>query len=178
VVLGNVFGGSDPAAMLPALKKRPAVVGISERSRALSQLHETFGKMMGTVISIMVLFAGLIAFGSVLNTALVSLSEREREVGSLRVLGYTPAQILEVFSGESLLVNGFGIALGLMGGVGFAHLLSRAYETELYRFPVVIRASQFLVGALLMTAFVGLAQLLVYRMIRRLPWLDVLKIKE
>jgi len=178
VVLGNVFGGSEPAAMLPALKKRPAVVGISERSRALSQLHETFGKMMGTVISIMVLFAGLIAFGSVLNTALVSLSEREREVGSLRVLGYTPAQILEVFSGESLLVNGFGIALGLMGGVGFAHLLSRAYETELYRFPVVIRASQFLVGALLMTAFVGLAQLLVYRMIRRLPWLDVLKIKE
>ena len=178
VVLGSVFGGSDPAGMFSALKKRPAVVGIGERSRALSQLHETFGQMMGTVISIMVLFAGLIAFGSVLNTALVSLSEREREVGTLRVLGYTPSQILEVFSGESLLVNGLGIVLGLMGGVGFAHLLSRAYDTELYRFPVVIRPSQFLVSAFLMTVFVGLAQLLVYRMIQRLQWLDVLKIKE
>ncbi len=178
VVLGSVFGGSVPAGMLSALKKRPAVVGIGERSRALSQLHETFGQMMGTVISIMILFAGLIAFGSVLNTALVSLSEREREVGTLRVLGYTPSQILEVFSGESLLVNGLGIVLGLMGGVGFAHLLSRAYDTELYRFPVVVRPSQFLVSAFLMTVFVGLAQLLVYRMIRRLQWLDVLKIKE
>ncbi len=178
VVLGSVFGGSDPAGMLSALKKRPAVVGIGERSRTLSQLHETFGQMMGTMITIMILFAGLIAFGSVLNTALVSLSEREREVGTLRVLGYTPSQILEVFSGESLLVNGLGIVLGLMGGVGFAHLLSRAYDTELYRFPVVIRPSQFLVSAFLMTVFVGLAQLLVYRMIRRLQWLDVLKIKE
>ncbi len=178
IVLGSVVGGSDWVSMYSGLKERPAVVGIGERSRALSQLHESFGQMMGTWISIIILVAGLVAFGSVLNTALVSLSEREREVGTLRVLGYTSAQVVGIFSGESLLLNGLGIALGLAGGVGLAHLLSRAYDTELYRFPVVVSPSQFLVTAFLMSVFVVLAQLLLYRIIRSLKWLDVLKIKE
>ena len=154
------------------------MVGIGERTRALTQLDESFGETMGIAISVMVLFAGLIAFGSVLNTALVSLSERRREVGSLRVLGYTPAQVARIFSGESLLLNGFAIALGLLAGVGLAHLLAYAYNTELYRFPAVIYPVRFLLTAALMAVFVRLAQLIIYGTIRRMDWLEVLKVKE
>ena len=178
VVLGTMFPGADKAELLSTVKKRPAVIGMAERSRSLEQMDETFGKTMGTMISIMILFAGLIAFGSVLNTALVSLSEREREVSTLRVLGYTSPQILQVFSGESLLLNGVGVVLGCAAGVGLAKLLSLAYNTELYRFPTVIYPSRFLIAAALMVLFVTLAQLILYRMIQKLEWLDVLKIKE
>jgi putative ABC transport system permease protein len=126
----------------------------------------------------MVLFAGLVAFGSVLNAALVSLSERQREVGTLRVLGYTPRQIGTIFSGESLVVNGVGVLLGLVAGVGLTHLLALAYNTELYRFPVIIRPSRLVLAAVLMWLFVLAAQLITHRMIRSIPWLDVLKVKE
>ena len=99
-------------------------------------------------------------------------------VGSLRVLGYTPAQVARIFSGESLLLNGFAIALGLLAGVGLAHLLAYAYNTGLYRFPAVIYPVRFLLTAALMAVFVGLAQLIIYGTIRRMDWLEVLKVKE
>jgi len=178
VILGDLFQATTDAPLLDALQERPAVVGIGERTRSLTQLDEIFGQTMGAVISVMVLFSGLIAFGSVLNTVLVSLSERQREVGSLRVLGYTPAQVTRIFSGESLLLNGIGIAFGLLAGVGLAYLLAFAYNTELYRFPAVIYPSRLVASAILMMFFIGLAQLIVYRMIRNLDWLEVLKVKE
>jgi len=177
-LLAGAFKGFPRADVFSFLKKRPTVNGIGERARSLSQIHETFGKTMGAMISIMVLFAGLIAFGSVLNAALVSLSERQREVGTLRVLGYTPAQVSQIFAGESYLLNGLGVALGMLGGVGMAHLIALAYNTELYRFPVVIYPSRLAVTAVLMFVFISSAQAAVYWLIRRLPWLDVLKIKE
>ena len=178
VLLGDFYPGSDKSRFLKELKKRPSVTGIGERRRSLDQLEETFGKTMGAMISIMVFFAGLIAFGSVLNAALVSLSERQREVGTLRVLGYTPGQVSRVFSGESLLLNSVGIAGGLMAGIGLSHLVSKAYSTELYRFPVVVYPSRLVITSILMMLIVGLAQIILFRMIRSLEWLEVLKVKE
>ena len=180
---GNVLysksqGGTELRPLLAELKKRPTVVAVSERTRSLTQMNETFGKMMRVSLGVLVLFAGLVAFGSVLNAALVSLSERQREVGTLRVLGYTPRQISLIFSGESWLVNGVGILLGLAGGIGLAHLLALAYDTEMYRFPAIVYPSRLAIGAALMWVFITAAQWLTYRMIRSLNWLDVLKTKE
>ena len=162
-------------ALLRKLDERPAVLGLSQRRNAFTQLEESFGKTMGSMIGIMVLFAGLIAFGSVLNAALVSLSERDREVGTLRVLGFSPGMILRIFAGESCLINGAGIVLGIAFGYGLAHLISAAYSTELYRFPVVIEPRRLLQSALLMALFISLAQGIVYLVIRRFAWLKVVK---
>jgi putative ABC transport system permease protein len=130
------------------------------------------------MISLMVFFSGLIAFGSVLNAALVSLSERTREVGTLRVLGYAPGQAWAIFGGESALLNGVGIVLGLFAGIGLSYGMSQAYSTELYRFPTVIYASSLLLSGILMVVIMAVAQLIVYRLVRKLEWLKVLAAKE
>jgi len=179
VLLVSTEPGSEGQRRLyAALKERPSVIGVGERTRAITKLNETLNQTLWISLFFLVLFAGLIAFGSVLNAALVSLNERQREVGTLRVLGYTPRQIGRIFSGESWLLNGTGIGLGLVAGVGLTHLLSMAYDTELYRFPVVIYPSRLAISAALMCLFVGMAQLILFRLIRKLPWLDVLKVKE
>jgi len=178
IVLGQVYPGSSSAQFVMKLKERPTVIGISHRIRAFTQLEETFGKIMGRMISVMVLFAGLIAFGSVLNAALVSLSERKRDIGTLRVLGYSPLESAWIFSGESFLLNGFGALVGLVAGIGLMHLLALAYNTELYRWPVVIYPSRLVQSLVIMTALITVAQLIIYRLIRKLDWLTALKIKE
>ncbi|NQU42730.1 ABC transporter permease, partial [bacterium] len=167
---------SEP--LLAELRRRPAVIGYSERRRDLRQIREVFSQNMGAMISIMVLFSALIAFGAVLNAALVSLNERRREVGTLRVLGYTTRQVWGIFSGESAVINGVGIFVGLFAGIGLARLLSRAYDTELYRFPILIPPERFWQTVLIMIVFVGAAQLLILWMIRKLDWLAVLQVKE
>jgi putative ABC transport system permease protein len=94
------------------------------------------------------------------------------------VLGYEPMQITRIFSGESFLLNGLGVVIGLAGGVGLSYLLALAYNTELYRFPVVILPERFLHTTLLMVLFISLAQLIIARMVFKVPWLEVLKVKE
>lgn len=177
-MLCSLFAGGRQAPLVRGLKERPAVVGIGRRPRLLAQIDEAFQQTMGVMIMVLILFAGLVAFGSVLNTALVSLSEREREVGTFRVLGYTPCEVLAVFAGESFLLNSLGVAAGMAAGVGLAKLLSTAYNTELYRFPAVFYPSRFAISAALMIAFITLAQLVIYRVIQKLAWLEVLKYKE
>lgn len=164
--------------LMDDLKQRPAVIGFAQRRRSLTRIADTFGQAMGAQLALMIAFAGLIAFGSVLNAAMVSLSERRREVGTLRVLGYTPFQVGGIFSGESLTVNAVGIVLGLAGGVGLTYLLAAAYDTELYRFPVVIYPSRLAATVVIMLLFVLAAQWIVHGMIRMLPWLEVLNVKE
>jgi putative ABC transport system permease protein len=177
-ILTTTFPGAYTRSLMKQIRKRPKIIGISERLRSLRLMKETMGNFMGAFFSVMVIFAGIIAFGSLLNTALVSLSEREREVGTFRVLGYTSGQVTKIFSGESFLLNGIGILLGLVLGVGVANLLAMAFNTELYRYPAVIHPSRLLISACLMVFFVGCAQFIVYQMIRGLQWLEVLKVKE
>ena len=177
-VLVTTFQGPRGASFMRELQRRPRIIGVSERGRSLRRMEETIGGFMKSFLVVMVLFAGIIAFGSIVNTALVSLSERQREVGTLRVLGYTPTQVTRIFSGESFLLNTVGVGVGLILGVGLAYLLAFAYDTELYRFPVVVYASRVAVVAVAMGILVGLAQGMIDLVVRGLDWLDALKVKE
>lgn len=177
-LLVSTFRGSLDRKLTKDLRARPKVIGVGQRERALKQMKATMGKFMGSFIVVMIIFAGIVAFGSIFNAALVSLSERQREVGTLRVLGYSSGQVTRIFSGESFLLNGVGIVLGLGLGIGLAHLLAEAFNTELYRLPPVIHWSRLALVAGLMTIFVVLAQWIIYLMIRSLQWLDVLTVKE
>jgi putative ABC transport system permease protein len=168
---------TDPS-LIPLLNQRPQIMGIHSRKRLFEQMEQTFGETMGIAIGMMIFFAGLIAFGSVFNTTSVSLSEREREVATLKVLGYSSRKITRIFATESLLLNALGIALGLVAGIALVHLLSHAYNTELYRFPVVMYPSRFLFSAGLMACFIGMAQFFIFSRIQRLPWLQALKVKD
>ena len=60
---------------------------------------------MGVLVAFNVLFASTIAFGVVYNAARISLSERSRELASLRVLGFTRAEISSILLGELALLT-------------------------------------------------------------------------
>ena len=72
-----------------------------------------------------------------MNSSLIGLAERRREVATLRVLGYTEWQVGGLFLRESLVVNTLGTLLGLPLGYTLAWMLSRLYDTEMFRFPLV-----------------------------------------
>ena len=87
-----------------------------------------------------VIFAGVIFFCSLLNSSLISLAERRREVATLRVLGYTEWQVGGLFLRESLVINSLGTLVGLPLGYLLSYVLSRLYDTEMFRFPLVCPA--------------------------------------
>ncbi len=160
------------------LKRLPVVQAVNAREDVIHNLEETVLKVQDTFIGLLILFAGVIFFGSVLNASLINLAERRREVATLRVLGYTERQIGGFFLRESAVVNLCGTLLGLPLGYFLAYLVSVSYDTEMFRFPVVSPPFVWVVTVVTGVGFGLLAHLVVERQIRRMNWLEALQVKE
>lgn len=157
---------------------RPWIVGLNWRLASYVKMRATLDQSLGTSLGILSTFAALLSFGSVLNLALVSLSERSREVGTFRVLGLTPPEVARIFVTESYLLNGLGILAGLPLGALLVNAITRNYDTDFFRFPTLVPLHRVGLTVFLMLLFISLAQLVVLRMVRGWPWLEALKVRE
>jgi len=164
-------------ALYRELKQLPAVQGVNARADVIENL-QFIVETQRIFISFVVMFAGVIFFSSLLNSSLISLAERRREVATLRVLGYTEWQVGGLFLRESLVVNTLGTILGLPLGYTLAWVLSRLYNTEMFRFPLVSPPPVWY-GTLVMAGIFALvAHAVVQHTINKLDWLDASKTKE
>jgi putative ABC transport system permease protein len=123
-------------------------------------------------------FSGVIAGGVVYNAARVSLSERSRELASLRVLGFTRGEISLILLGELAVVTLMAIPIGLILGYLFAGLLVAAFNTELYRFPLVVSSRTYAYAASSVVLAAALSGLAVRRRLDHLDLVAVLKTRE
>ncbi|MEM7355945.1 MAG: ABC transporter permease, partial [Acidobacteriota bacterium] len=160
------------------LKAIPAVAGVALKRAAIDSFRKTMDESMGVMIFFNVLFAGIIAFGVVYNAARVSLSERARELASLRVLGLTRGEISFILLAELATVTLIAVPIGLLLGYGLAALTVTAYDTEVYRFPLVVSARTMGFSALTVLLAAMLSGLVVRRKLDSLDLVEVLKTKE
>lgn len=109
---------------------------------------------------------------------MISLAERAREVATLRVLGYTEWQVGNLFLRESALVNAVGTLAGMPLGYLLNWGITIAYDTEMFRIPVVDPTQSCLITFVLGTVFALLAHGIVQRAIFRMDWLEAMKTKE
>jgi len=171
----------DPAhtaALNRQLKRMPALQAVNTRADLLGSLEKYLLDVIWYMVLLLALFAGILFFGSILNSSLVSLAERQREVATLRVLGYGPWQIGSLLLRESMIVTLVGTVLGMPIGYGLSVLVSMAYDTEMFRFPVVSSAATWIWTAVLAVLFALLAHLCVQRSVHRMDWLEALQAKE
>jgi len=166
------------AALYPVLKRCPALQAYSDRGEVIESMNETLLKLNGFAVGILISFAGVIFFGSTLNSALIGLAERQREVATLLVLGYDPWTVGAMFLREMALVNLVGILCGLPIGYGLTYLAAWAFETELARLPIVAPLWIYAACIGIGLGFSFAAHLFVQRQISRMDWLDVMKTQE
>jgi putative ABC transport system permease protein len=171
----------DPAMLdrfYAVVKVMPAVAGVALRDATLRSFRETIAEHMGLQIFINVIFAGIIAFGVVYNAARVSLSERSRELASLRVLGFTRREVSGILIGELAVIVVAALPVGLLIGQGLAELIVWASNSELFRFPMIVtgRTRLFAVGVVLASA--AISSLIVRRRVDHLDLVAVLKVRE
>jgi putative ABC transport system permease protein len=160
------------------LKQTPKVAGVMLKRAALESFDETLAEMFGMMRGISTIFAAVIAFGVVYNGARISLSERSRELASLRVLGFTRAEISYILLGELAVVTALAIPVGMVFGYGLAWSMVQSMNTEVWRMPLVIlpRTYTFAVGAIVVSTVIS--GLVVRRRLDRLDLIEVLKTRE
>lgn len=181
---GTVSGARlrvDPAEaseLYGRLKRTPSVTGVGVRGAALRTFEETFEETFAVATTVLVLFAAVIAFGIVYNNARVALSERARELASLRVLGYRRAEVSRMLLSEQATLLAVGIPAGLGLGWLFCRLLVTAYRTDLFRLPLVVSRATLLFAAATVLASALVSGIVVDRRIRGLDLVEALKTRE
>ncbi len=159
------------------LEDMTGVSSISSRQKELDNFNQHMGAMLYS-ISILVFFALLLGFAIVYNSSVISFSERQRELATLRVLGFSVQEVSGILLKENLLQSLLGVILGLP----FGYLMARGYisaaSTDLFTIPVIIYPTTYIYAALGAVLFIMVGHLLAARSIRQLELVEVLKYKD
>ena len=182
---GSVVSGAavtvDPAAVpsfYASVKATPMVAAVSLRHVILRNFRDTMAQNMNLQIFLNVMFAGVIAFGVVYNGARVSLSERERDLASLRVLGFTRAEISLILLGELAVVTLVSLPVGALIGFALGDLIMTVFNNEVYRLSFTVSAATVAWSFLIVILAAIASALVVRQRLDRLDLVGVLKTRE
>lgn len=156
----------------------PGVMATNLRQAALDSFNDTLGKTFLTFTFFNGVLGSIIAFGVIYNTLRISLSEKSRELASLRVLGYGLGDVSHILLGELAVIILLGIPLGWLLGSGLALAMVTALQTELYRIPLVISSRTLALAALVVFLSALTSGWVAWRRLRRLDLVSALKTRE
>jgi putative ABC transport system permease protein len=166
------------ADVLVGLKDFPGVAGTTSRSATIRNIDEQMRESMEFVLILIVSSACVIAIGVVYNAARIALSERGRELASLRVLGFTTNEVAGMLLGEQAAIMILALPVGIAIGAAFSYALARGFETERFHFPYVIALHSQVFAASVVLAAAALAGLIVRRRVARLDMVSALRTRE
>lgn len=169
---------NQQARLFQALKETPQTASLTIKQAAIDTFHDTLAETLLIFITFFVSFAGVLAFGVTYNSARIALSERGRELATLRVLGFSRAEISYILLGETAMLTLVALPLGCVTGYALARLITGSFVTELYRVPMIIESATF--GWAVVTGLTAatLTAVVVRRRLDRLDLISVLKTRE
>lgn len=165
-------------AIYERLEAFAQIASIGSRSVSIHNFYDTMARALLTFTWIATALAAIIAFGVLYNSARVMLTERARELATLRVLGYTPQQTARVLTLELWALTLCALPVGLLTGLGLCHVLVANMSNDLMRVPAWITGATFAaaLGVVLLASWAAVLDLA--RRVRRLDPVHALKVRE
>lgn len=168
----------ERAALSARLKDIPAVVGVTFADNAERSLRQLFEQGAGFFSFMFLMFSLAMASGVAFSAARVTLGEQERDLATLRVLGFRRHEASSVLLGELLMLLVVAVPIGLLLGALLSRWMMQQFETELFSFPFIFDVPTYARAALFVIAAVLAAALWVRRDVDRLDLVAVLKSRE
>ncbi len=160
------------------LKKRSSIATVIFQESIIQNFEKTIGASMYVMTTIISLFAGIIAFAIIYNSAIISISERQRELATLKVMGFYNQEVTQVVFHEYFLLASIGILIGFPMGLYICEYIASVYDTEIYRLPVYISNSNLIKTTLQIFFYVLISQWACRYRLKKLDMVEVLKIRE
>jgi putative ABC transport system permease protein len=166
------------ASVLALLKQLPQVALAISKAVMLSNIQSITARNMLIISTVLTVFATVIAIGVVYNQTRIALTERSWELASLRVLGFTRAEVTTLLLGELAIAIAMAIPLGLSAGFLLASGIVSMTKTEEFYFALVIRAPTYTYAALCVVLAGVFSAFIVSRRIAQLDLVGVLKTRD
>lgn len=160
------------------VKEASRIGTVTRTAAARESFYQTTGSMMNVMQGIYFTFAIIVSFGVVYNGARIALSERTRDLATLRVVGFTQREVAGVLVGELALLTLLALPAGLYIGSQLAKALVAAASTESVRMPLVLTSRTYATAVLIVLASSALSFVVVSRRLRNLDLIGVLKARD
>lgn len=160
------------------LKQIPAVAGVASPAQMLESFQKQLADSLYISVFFILGFSGVIAVAVLYNGARIALSERARELASLRVLGFSRGEVAVLLFGEQALVTVAALPLGCLLGYGLSALILAGLNSETYRVPLLITGRTY-AYSMIATVVAALASgWIVRQRLDRIDLVSVLKTRE
>lgn len=166
------------AAFFAAATAAPKTGFLNVTDLTVSRFRATLAENITVMISVYVTLGAIIALGVVYNFSRIALSEQGRELASLRVLGFTRAEVSAVIFLELAVVVLLAQPLGWLIGHGIGRAMVAAFSSDLYRVPFVMGREVYATASLIVIAATLVSALAIRGRIDRLDLIAVLKTRE
>ena len=170
--------GGKWTQFLRAIKDTPQASGVVIKDAMRQSFRETTAESIGMIQVLYSTFATVVAFGIVYNSARIALSERARELATLRVLGFSQGDVGSVLVGELVVIALVAVPIGLLLGSGMAQALMQSINTETVRLPLVLSVSNYAYAVLVITVATALSATIACRKLNQLDLVGALKSPE
>ncbi len=163
---------------LRELKRTPQAASLLVKDSIRNSFRKTTAESIGLIQRLYLGFATVVAFGIVYNSARISLSERQRELATLRVVGFTRGEVAVVLVGELALLTLLALPAGLLIGSVFAAGILQTVNNEFIRLPLILTSSNYAFAVLVVTVASVISAILACRLLDRLDLVGVLKARD
>jgi putative ABC transport system permease protein len=180
-LVSGAYLQTDPArteGLHAEIKKTPAVASVTSPRTMLASFRQRIEDSLYISIGLMLGFAGIISVAVIYNGTRIALSERGRELASLRVLGFTRREVASLLLGEQAVVTVLAIPVGCAIGLGLAAAVLAAMASETYRIPLVVTSRTYLIATTATVVAAAASGWLVRRRLDRMDLIAVLKTRE
>jgi putative ABC transport system permease protein len=160
------------------LKQIPVVTGVSFRTSQIESFEEISAQNLWVMTTVLIIFASIITFSVVYNAARIALSERSRELASLRIMGFTRTEIAIILLGEQAILTVAAIPLGLWLGYGWALMLVDCLQQRAISLAMIITKHSYAITVIVVVLAAIVSGWIIRHQLDRLDLIAVLKTRE
>jgi putative ABC transport system permease protein len=167
----------DEAAFADSLKGMDEVLSVSSVQALKDGFSQAFA-LMNMVVYVIIILAGALAFVVLFTLSTTNISERERELATIKVLGFYDNEVHRYVNKETLILTGIGIIAGMPLGVLLGDLLGAALKMPSFVYSATLHTASYFYAAGIAFVFALLVDLFTNRTLNRIDPIEALKSVE
>ena len=151
-----------------------SIMSVSQTIKSVNNML----KSLNSVVLILIVLSGALSFVVLYNLSYINISERKREIATLKVLGFTDKEVDDYIVKETIILTIMGIALGLIFGILLTNIIINTVEIEIVRFIHRIKISSYLITAFMIMLFTIIVSIIIHFALKKIDMIESLKSVE
>ncbi len=160
-----------------SLMKNDNVMSIISADSTINGVNDML-KSLNSVVLILIFLSGTLSFVILYNLSYINISERKREIATLKVLGFIDKEVDKYITKETIILTLIGIGLGLLFGIVLTYVIINTVEIEMVRFLRNIKPYSFIITALIVMLFTLIVNKIIHYALKKIDMIESLKSVE